>query len=120
MDIINGIELFDELGILSEIQIVIIINIIIRVDIGTLPLHVLQKMIGKTFDDVYANVAIVLRTLLTLPVNTATVERTFSKLKLIKNCLRTTISEEKTNYLAIMKWTMKTLLSFLQKSNQEK
>jgi len=40
--------------------------------------------------------------MLTLPVTTATAERSFSKLKLVKNYLRTTLNQEKTTNLAII------------------
>lgn len=88
---INGVELFDELSLLSEI-----------IEKGTSPLHVLQKIYSNSIGDIYANVAIALRILLTMPVTTATAERSFSKLKLIKNYLRTSLSQEKMTNLAII------------------
>ncbi|XP_029340902.1 uncharacterized protein LOC115033076 [Acyrthosiphon pisum] len=88
---ISGAELYDELCFLSEI-----------IDKGTSPLRVLQKILCNSVGDVYPNVAIALRIMLTLPVTTATAERSFSKLKLIKNYLRTTLSQEKTTNLAII------------------
>lgn len=88
---ISGAELYDELCLLSEI-----------IDKGTSPLRVLQKILCNSVGDVYPNVAIALRIMLTLPVTTATAERSFSKLKLVKNYLRTTLSQEKTTNLAII------------------
>jgi len=88
---ISGAELYDELCLLSEI-----------IDKGTSPLRVLQKILWNSVGDVYPNVAIALRIMLTLPVTTATAERSFSKLKLAKNYLRTTLSQEKTTNLAII------------------
>lgn len=85
------LNLFDEICFLSEI-----------IEKGTSPLQVLQKILSNSVGDVYANVAIALRIMLTLPVTTATAERSFSKLKLIKNYLRTTLNQEKTTNLAII------------------
>ena len=56
----------------------------------TSPLKVLEKIFSYSVDDIYCcNMSIVLRILLTMPVTTASAERSFSKLKLIKK----TISE---------------------------
>lgn len=81
---INGKELFDELSILSEI-----------IEKDTPPLEVLEKILSYSSDDIYSNVCIVFRILLTMPVTTASAERSFSKLKLIKNYLRSTLLQEK-------------------------
>jgi hypothetical protein len=51
--------------------------------------------------DCYPNVSIVYRILLTVPVTVASAERSFSKLKLLKNYLRSTMSQERLNGLAI-------------------
>jgi len=80
-----------ELCLLSEI-----------IDKGTSPLRVLQKILCNSVGDIYPNVAIALRIMLTLPVTTAIEERSFSKLKLVKIFLRTTLSQEKTTNLAII------------------
>jgi len=50
----------------------------------------------------YPNIKVLLQIFSTLPVTTATVERSFSVLKLIKNYLRSTISENRLNGLALM------------------
>ena len=49
---------------------------------------------------VYPNITIALRILLTMPVTVASAERSLSKLKLIKNYLRSTMSEERLSNLA--------------------
>jgi hypothetical protein len=49
----------------------------------------------------YPNVSIAYRILLTVPVTVASAERSFSKLKLTKNYLRSTMSQERLNGLAI-------------------
>ncbi len=50
--------------------------------------------------DCYPNVSVAYRILLTLPVTVASAERSFSKLKILKNYLRSTMSQERLNGLA--------------------
>jgi hypothetical protein len=52
--------------------------------------------------DSFPNACIAYRILLTIPVIVASVEKSFSKLKLIKLYLRSTISQEKLNGLTIL------------------
>ncbi|KAL4149384.1 hypothetical protein QTP88_003345 [Uroleucon formosanum] len=52
--------------------------------------------------DVYPNLEVALRIFLTMPVTTATCERSFSKLKLIKNYLRSTMGQERLSNIAIL------------------
>ena len=52
--------------------------------------------------DLYPNMSIALRLLLTLPVTVASGERGFSKLKLIKTYLRSTMSQEMLSELAVL------------------
>ncbi|XP_066365377.1 uncharacterized protein [Miscanthus floridulus] len=51
--------------------------------------------------DCYPNVSIAYWILLTVPVTVASAERSFSKLKLLKNCLRSTMLQERLNGLAM-------------------
>ena len=44
--------------------------------------------------DCYPNISVAYRILLTVPVTVASAERSFSKLKLLKNYLRSTMSQE--------------------------
>ena len=53
-------------------------------------------------DGCFPNAFIAYRVLLTIPVTVASGERTFSKLKLIKNYLRSTMSQERMNGLAML------------------
>ncbi|XP_065862748.1 uncharacterized protein [Euphorbia lathyris] len=52
--------------------------------------------------DCYPNVSIAYRILLTLPMTVASAERSFSKLKLIKTYLRSSMSQERLSGLAIL------------------
>ncbi len=51
--------------------------------------------------DFYSNVSVAYRILLTVPMTVASAERSFSKLKLLKNYLRSTMSQEMLNGLAM-------------------
>ncbi|KAI4992891.1 hypothetical protein ZWY2020_007204 [Hordeum vulgare] len=51
--------------------------------------------------DCYPNVSIAYQILLTVHVTVASAEQSFSKLKLLKNYMRTTMSQERLNGLAI-------------------
>lgn len=53
-------------------------------------------------EEIYPNLWIALRIAVTLPVTIASAERSFSKLKLIKTYLRSTMSQERLSGLAIM------------------
>ena len=54
-----------------------------------------------TVADCYPNVSIAYRILLTIPVTVASAERSFSKLKLLKNYLRSTMLQDRLNGLAM-------------------
>jgi len=56
----------------------------------------------KTSCSSFPNINIALRILLTIPVASAGVERAFSKLKIIKNYLRSTISQDRLSGLATL------------------
>lgn len=56
----------------------------------------------KELNGCYPNVWIAYRILLTVPVTVASAERSFSKLKLIKNYLRSTMSQSRLNGLAML------------------
>ena len=51
--------------------------------------------------DCYPNISVAYRILLTIPVTVATAKRSFSKLKLLNNYLRSTMSQERLNGLAM-------------------
>ncbi|XP_047326812.1 uncharacterized protein LOC124930522 [Impatiens glandulifera] len=56
----------------------------------------------KTMDGCYPNFYIAYQVLLTIPVTIASTEMSFSKLKLIKTYLRSTMSQERLNELAML------------------
>lgn len=63
---------------------------------------ILNLMVEKGFNEIYPNLTIAIRILLTLPVTVASAERSFSKLKIIKNYLRTTMAQERLSNLALL------------------
>lgn len=66
------------------------------------PLNILQALHDFELIDSYPNINIALRIFLTIPVTSASCERSFSKLKLIKNYLRTTIGQQRISNLGII------------------
>ena len=56
----------------------------------------------KELAEIYPNLWIALRVSLTLPVTVASAERSFSKLKLIKTYLRSTMTQERLSGLAVI------------------
>lgn len=61
-----------------------------------------KLLIEKDVKDCFPNVEVALRMFLSIMVTNSTGERSFSKLKLVKNRLRTTMSEDRLNFLCIM------------------
>ena len=63
---------------------------------------VLQLLCKKNLVTAYPNIACLYRLCLTLPVTTASAERSFSKLKLTKTSLRSTIGESRLSALLLL------------------
>ncbi|XP_023809021.1 zinc finger MYM-type protein 1-like [Oryzias latipes] len=65
-------------------------------------LELISFMSDKDLSEIYPNFWTALRIALTLPVTVAQAERSFSKLKLIKSYLRSTMSQERLTNLAVV------------------
>ena len=65
-------------------------------------LELLKHIIKTNLSEIYPNLITSLQILLTTPVTVASAERSFSKLKIIKNYLRSTISQDMLSSLSIM------------------
>ena len=87
---IDGKDLFSELKILKDCL----------PRKTTKPIEVLNYL--KHMEGCFPNAWVAYRILLTIPVTVASGERSFSRLKLIKNYLRSTMSQERLNGLAIL------------------
>ncbi|KAK4729464.1 hypothetical protein R3W88_022452 [Solanum pinnatisectum] len=86
---IDGLDIFSELKVLREI---------IKIEDNTL-IEILNQI--KRLDS-FPNAYIAYRIMLTIPVTVASAERSFSKLKIIKSYLRSTMSQKKLSGLAIL------------------
>ncbi|XP_050792702.1 52 kDa repressor of the inhibitor of the protein kinase-like [Gopherus flavomarginatus] len=97
---LNGLELYEELSTLSSM-----------LPHAKSVMDIVQFIHTCKLVDIYPNVYIATRILLTIPVTIASGERSFSKLKLIKNYLRSTMSQERLTGLAILAIEQDTTLS---------
>jgi hypothetical protein len=86
---INALELSDELSDLST-----------RITTPSSAIESLHYILSHNYEELYTNTVIALQILLTLPVTVASGERDFSRLKLIKTYLRSTMSQERLSDLA--------------------
>ena len=64
--------------------------------------EILPFLIANDLHEAYPNVATLYRIFLTVPISSAQAERTFSRLKLIKTYLRSTMSETRLSHLATL------------------
>lgn len=90
---IDGDDLFVELSLVPSLVKSQNINKII---------DVLNTIMKSGMENLLPNAAIAYRILLTSPVSVASGERSFSKLKIIKNYLRNSMNQERLNELAII------------------
>ncbi|KAF0740989.1 zinc finger MYM-type protein 1-like [Aphis craccivora] len=95
---INGAEFIDEI---SDFQHVVKSIIPDHIKSATV-IELLQLIQDYNLRESYPNIEIVFRIFLTMPVTAATCERSFSKLKLIKNYLRSTMGQERLSNLSIL------------------
>lgn len=89
---IDGAALFDELKTLCNALPKCVCS----------PMDVLRYLYDSRLNEVLPNVSIALRVLLTIPVTVASGERSFSKLKLIKTYLRSSMSQDRLVGLAML------------------
>lgn len=68
----------------------------------SIPLDVLNVLVCNGLQGQFVNCSTALRIFLTLPVSVATNERSFSKLKIIKNYLRSCMGQERLSNLSIL------------------
>ena len=66
------------------------------------PFELLSTIRKFRLEEIFPNVCIGLRMFCTLPVTVASAERSFSKLKLVKNFLRSTMGQERLSDLAML------------------
>ena len=59
------------------------------------PLDLLSSLYQYKLENLFPNICVNLRILLTIPDTVASAERSFSKLKLVKNYLRSTMSQDR-------------------------
>jgi len=67
-----------------------------------LALDILRHIVASNAADGFPNVLTALRILVTIPITVASGERSFSKLKLIKSYLRSSMEQERLNNLTIL------------------
>ena len=65
-------------------------------------MELLNAILNYGMQSAFLNVCIAIRIFLTTPVTVASAERSFSKLKLVKNYLRSNMKQEGLSGLAIM------------------
>lgn len=75
---------------------------VLRLTLSDKPMSAMEIFEHVREVDCYPNISIAYRILFTMPVTVASAERSFSKLKLLKNYLRSKISQERLNGLAIL------------------
>ena len=68
----------------------------------TSPKHIFKFLFSSNLYKVFPNLYRLYQIFLTIPVTTAGPERTFSKLKLIKTCQRSTMNQKRTSDLAVL------------------
>lgn len=65
-------------------------------------LNLLNQIYSKDLHPIFPSISILLRIFITMPVSVAEGERSFSKLKLIKNYFRSTMGQERLSSLMIL------------------
>ena len=89
---VDGTDLFCEIKMCRQI---------LTDQLGSM-LEILQYIYNNNISELYPNFITSLKIALTMPVTVASAERSFSKLSIIKNYLRSTISQERFSCLSIL------------------
>jgi len=92
---LNGSSDIDLNDLISELSV-------LQFTLPDTPMTAMEIFEFVTKADCYPNASIAYRILFTMPVTVASAERSFSKLKLLKNYLRSTMSQERLNGLATL------------------
>uniref|UniRef100_A0A667XPW6 TTF-type domain-containing protein n=1 Tax=Myripristis murdjan TaxID=586833 RepID=A0A667XPW6_9TELE len=87
---VDGLEMMQEIINLAQLPL------------QTTAMEMLTFLHDNNLQEVYPNLWVALRISLTLPVTVASAERSFSKLKLIKTYLRSTMGQERLSGLAVI------------------
>lgn len=96
---INATEFWAELDTLkSQVETIILFD---KCDRSS-SLGLLKAIVELDLKEMFPNVVVATKIFLTMPVTVASCERSFSKLKLIKTYLRSTIGQERLTGLAIL------------------
>ncbi|XP_066316049.1 uncharacterized protein [Miscanthus floridulus] len=92
---LNGSSDIDLNDLISELSV-------LQFTLPNTPMTVMEIFKFVTKADCYPNASIAYRILFTMPGTVASAERSFSKVKLLKNYLRSTMSQERLNGLATL------------------
>lgn len=90
---ISGLDLFDELKYIKSH---------LSTDCCDSPTEILNYLLENNLTTALPNIYIALRIIITLPITVASAERSFSKLKLIKTYLRSTMLQDRLDGLATL------------------
>lgn len=88
---IDVFELFEEIKLFCQLA-----------ESNSSPSKNLEYIYRHQLQEIYPNIAICLRIILTIPVTVASAEKRFSKLKLVKNHLRSTMSNKRLTGLSVL------------------
>lgn len=91
---LNAVDFCQELAVFKEL--------VTEINEKSSAFDLLQHLCKHDLQEAFPNVSIALRIYCTLPTTSASCERSFSKLKIIKTYLRSTMSQERLSGLAIL------------------
>ncbi len=92
---------YDEVDALDLYHNVTDARLLFKDELPSSPTELLRRL-QKYGEDTFVNLNSAVRILLTISVSVASCERSFSKLKMVKTYLRSTMSQQRLKYLALM------------------